>query len=251
MLAAQNISGSIAAIQSLPRISLSSQLRGADYAIIVLIALGGLAGFPGFAKYSDLKTAVAGLEYKPAWASLLLIFNYLLIYRKIGKCYFVAWLPMVHAFLLSGFISVVCILGAELTFLNAMSWLDAAITVQSGLAAVYLIVQGWLDFKPDVRSLAELSASIDIKVAKLKDMRPSVVDLGAVRMVSELCDKFLSDLKASLSDSWRDETAQEALKVQEKRVKAISQALKAPLHEVPDALGRLGSPQNEETAVHA
>jgi hypothetical protein len=227
----------------MPRISLSSQLSIADLAIICLFIFGGLAGFPGFVKYADIKTQIATLSYKPLWASLFFVFNFLLIYRKIGKCYFSRWLPIFHTFLITAGMTMVFVLITKYSVLSSMSLLDALVAVQAALAAVLLIVQGWVDFKPDIKSLAALSRKIDARVRNLIIRSDKPVESGDVKRISDLCAKFVLDIDAALAEGWRDEAGQSELRAEKTRVEQITDTLKAPLSDVREALQRLRKAQ--------
>jgi hypothetical protein len=243
--------GPLKSVAGLPRVSLFSQISAADVAIIVLFAFGGLAGFPGFPKYSDIKTQIVNLDYKPVWACLLFAFNYLLFYRKIRKCYFSAWVARLHAFMISAFVAMASVIVAKLSFLSNMNAVEALIAVQSGLAAVYLIVQGWVDFKPDLGSLAKLSKEIDSEARYIEGLYGEMVKYEHVKRISDLCTKFARDTDAALSDCSRDPAAQSKLSMEKNRVDKIFQALKAPLAEVPKALRRAKEPQITEGSEHA
>jgi hypothetical protein len=138
---------------------------------------------------------------------------------------------------------IACMIVAKLSFLNDMTFLDALITVQSALAAVYLIIQGWVDFKPDIRSLAILSHEIDARVRHIEVLTRGVVENTDVKRIRDLCGRFALDIDAALSEGWRDEVGQSNLSAEKERVDRISEALKAPLPEVSEALRRMREAQ--------
>jgi hypothetical protein len=233
----RQLTGVIKANAALPRIHLSSQISLADAAIIVLFALGGLAGFPGFAKYSEIKTQIANLEQKSTWAVLLFAFNYLLIYRKIRKSYFSVWLARFHAFYVNAFATGACLILAKLSFMTSMTPLEATIAVESGLAAVYLIIQGWVDFKPDLRSLAYLSKEIDMAVTVVKKRPREMLTSADQKRISALCNKFTRDIDAIL-ECTSDSDIHAKLNFEKDKVQCIAEAVKSPLSELQDALVR-------------
>ncbi len=94
----------------MPRISLYSQITFADALIIVLLAIGGFAGFSRFPSYSDIDSQIAGLSYKAAWVVLLFVFNYLIVFRKIRDSYFDLQIAHLHAVLLNIAISALMLI---------------------------------------------------------------------------------------------------------------------------------------------
>jgi hypothetical protein len=225
-------------ITGLPRASLVSQLSAADAAIIVLFAVAGFTGFPGFAKYTDIKTQIATLDHKPVWVVLLFVFDFLLIYRKIRICYFVAWLARLHALLINAVIATTCVIVARLWFPSGMSLLDTVVAVQSGLAAVYLVVQGWVDFQPDLSNLAKLSKEINKAALSIERQYGEKVQRVDVDRVRDLCSKLENDLDDARQQCLLDTAAQGKIGAEKSRIDRILEALKAPLPDVPDALRR-------------
>jgi hypothetical protein len=177
------------------------------------------------------------------WACFLFLFNFLLIYRKIEKCYFSRWLPILHALLITAGITTTCLLLAKYSVLTTMSILDALVAVEAGLAAVFLIVQGWIDFKRDIKSLAALSKEIDARVKNLVKLPDEVVGSADLKRITDLCNKFVLDTDEALTEGWRDEAGQGELRAQKERIEEISQALKAPASEVRGSLQRLRGAQ--------
>jgi hypothetical protein len=127
-----------------------------------------------------------------------------------------------------------------------MSGSDALIVVQCGMAAIYLVVQNWFDFKFDIRSLGDLSRKIDEKASYLESLRGTVIDEAAVRDVKELCGKFARDVDTAISDGWRDENVKSSLKGEKLRIKSIQDALKGLSSEIPGALARAKAAYNQE-----
>ena len=226
------------ALRAIPQFYFASQIGLADVAIIILFAFGGFAGFPGFAKYADIKTLIANLDHKQAWAAFLFIFNFLLIYRKIAKPYLVAWLAVIHALIADAAIAGLCVLVAKPSIFHATGWLNTVVGVQAGLAAVYLVVQGWIDFKPDIRSLAIIFDDLEKSASRVESLGKNLVENKDVKEVADLCDKFLNDVDVALLEARHVESSRAALAARKQRVETIYAALKGPLVEVPDALHR-------------
>jgi hypothetical protein len=238
-------------VANIPRALFSFQVRAADLAIIALFALGGWAGFPGFAKFSEIKAQVANLEYKPMWACLLFIFNYLVLYRKLGRAYFSVWAAAFHAVLINVAIAFALFAAAKLSFLSAMNWLDTMIAIQCGMAAVFLIVQNWVEFKSDIRGLGELSREIDAKTRYLENLRGTVIKNEDLKEVVGMCDQFVRDADVALSENRRNEAFKSKLTVEKAKIEAVSGALKGLLPDVPSALKRLREAVEQEETLHA
>lgn len=223
-------------ITRLPRVSVISQFSLPDVAIVILLALGGFTGFPGFPKFADIKTQIASLDYKTVWVFLLLAFNCLLIYRKIAKCYFSAWLAGVHALAGNLVITAICWIITKLSFLAAMTVLDSLIAVQAGMAAIYFTAQSWFEFKPDLKNLAKVSKSIEADLKHIVGLEGRMVTADHVKRASDLCNKFKHDADVALLECPRE--AREELDAEKKRIERILRALGSPTWEVPDALKR-------------
>jgi hypothetical protein len=238
-------------VSNFPRALFSFQVRAADLAIIALFALGSWAGFPGFAKFSEIKTQIVSLEHQPTWACLLFLFNYLVLYRKLGKAYFSIWGAVLHASLVNAAATLVLVGVAKFSLLSTMNWLDAAIAIQCGMAAVLLIVQNWLDFKSDIRGLGELSRKIDAETAYLEGLSGAVLKNDDLKKAADMCNKFVRDAEVALSENWRDDTFTRRLTEEKKKVEAVSAALRGLLSDVPEALKRYRQAIEKEKASHA
>lgn len=234
-----------------PRALFSFQVRAADLAIIALFSLGSWAGFPGFAKLSEIKTQIASLQHQPAWACLLFLFNYLVLYRKLGKAYFSIWVAAVHAALVVALITLVLVGVAKFSLLSTMNWFDAAIAIQCGMAAVLLLVQNWVDFQSDIRGLGELSRKIDAEARRLEDLSGTVIKKDDLKKAGDMCSKFVRDADVALSENLNDATFRLRLTEEKKKVEAIAAALKGLLSDVPEALKRHRQAIEKEEVSHA
>jgi hypothetical protein len=238
-------------VANIQRALFSFQVRAADLAIIALFTLGSWAGFPGFAKFSEIKGQIANLEYKPIWACLLFIFNYLVLYRKLGKAYFSIQAAAFHAVFANVATAFALFAAAKLSFLSTMNWLDAVVAIQCGMAAVFLIVQNWVELKSDIRGLGELSREIDAKTRYLEKLRGTVIKNEDLKEVVGMCDKFLRDADVALLEIRRNEALKGKLTAEKERIEAVSGALKGLLSDVPQALERLREVVEQKEALHA
>jgi hypothetical protein len=244
----QHVASWLESVTSTPRARFSFQIKLADLAIIALFAAGSLAGFPGFAKLSEVKSQVASLDYKLVWTFLLFAFNYLVIYRKLAKGYFSFWLSVLHASLINGLVTIIVWIVATQSFLSSMPYLDALIAVQCGMAAVYLVVQNWIDFKSDLRNLGDLSRKIGSQTKYLEDLSGAVIKNEDLKEARDLCNKFLRDTDAALLENWRDDAVRAKLGLEKTRIENILNALNGLLSEVPAALRRMTAPDKGEAS---
>ena len=239
------------AVANIPRALFSFQVRVADIAIIALFTLGSWAGFPGFAKFSEIKTQIANLDYKPIWACLLFVFNYLVLYRKIGKAYFLIRTAAFHAVVANLAIAFALVAAAKLSFLSTMNWLDSVIAIQCGMAAILLVVQNWVEFKSDIRGLGELSREIDVKTRYLENVRGAVIKNEDLKEVVRMCDKFVRDADVALSDNRQNEAFKSKLSAEKEKIEAVTRALKGLLADVPKALERVRKSFEQGDSLHA
>ena len=107
------------------------------------------------------------------------------------------------------------------------------------LSAVLLIVQGWLDFKPDLIALGNLKRDIYARSTILSTMSGSVVTAADIEPLQELCNKFLKDNDSALADTLRDPQTHSRLATEKKKVAQIVDALTSPLEAIPATLQSL------------
>lgn len=223
----------------MPRISLYSQITFTDALIIVLLAIGGFAGFSRFPSYSDIDSQIASLSYKVVWAVLLFVFNYLMVFRKIRDSYFDLQIAHLHAFLLNIVISAVMMIAfffVILGFPGIEKIPNTLIAAQAGLATVYLVVHGWISFQPNIRELGDLSVEINKKIHDLKGRDRANVNHEEIRKTRALCQLYLEKVDTLAAEAWRNSSDQKKIFDHKNRIAKISEALGAPEPSVPEAL---------------
>jgi len=104
---------------------------------------------------------------------------------------------------------------------------------------VYIVVQGWIEFKPNLQELSALSEKIRKHVTRMKKMNGSEIDVDAVKRVSSLCKSYvdLSDRIAPEIEKNTEVLAQ--AKIRLRLINEIQNALKAPRTQIPSAIAKI------------